>query len=89
MAACCDLYVCVYHHAHTFLSFSRILDFQPKIQGPATIDYSWWHGLIDEPTRNALHHEWENCMLDGKKGTGLEPPPFHLFNVQDDCGIMW
>ena len=23
------------------------------VQGPATIDYSWWHGLIDAPTRDA------------------------------------
>jgi hypothetical protein len=21
--------------------------------------------------------------------TSQEPPPFHAFNVQDDCGIMW
>ena len=28
-------------------------------------------------------------MYHEKKGTGLEPPPFHPFNVQDDCGIMW
>lgn len=61
----------------------------PYIQGPATIDYSWWHGLIDEPTRNALHVEWKNCMdQKGEKGE-IESPPFHPFNVQDDCGMMW
>lgn len=29
------------------------------IQGPAVIDYSWWHGLIDKPTRDALHVAFE------------------------------
>lgn len=59
------------------------------VQGPATIDYSWWHGLIDEPTRNSLHVEWNNCMDKRGKAGDTEPPPFHPFNVQDDCGIMW
>jgi len=62
-----------------------------KIQGPATIDYSWWHGLIDKPTRDSLHIEFANCMKRFESGdtTSEEPPPFHPFNVQDDCGIMW
>lgn len=55
-----------------------------RVQGPATIDYSWWHGLIDQPTRDALHIEWKNCM-EGNPGGA----PFHPFNIQDDCGIMW
>lgn len=59
---------------------------QAEIQGPAVIDYSWWHGLIDKPTRDALHTEWSNCF---EKKTMRQPPPFHPFNVQDDCGIMW
>mmetsp|Transcript_13826 Transcript_13826/g.22234 ORF Transcript_13826/g.22234 Transcript_13826/m.22234 type:complete len:571 (+) Transcript_13826:106-1818(+) len=59
------------------------------IQGPAVIDYSWWHGLIDEPTRNALHNVFQACM-DQWRGRGKElPAPFHSFNVQDDCGMMW
>jgi Serine carboxypeptidase len=57
----------------------------PTIQGPATIDYSWWHGLIDQPTRDSLHNEWENCYHGHNPGGG----PFHSLNVQDDCGIMW
>jgi carboxypeptidase C (cathepsin A) len=57
----------------------------PSVQGPATIDYSWWHGLIDEPTRNALHNEWYNCYELAQPGPG----PFHSLSVQDDCGIMW
>jgi hypothetical protein len=61
----------------------------PYIQGPATIDYSWWHGLIDQPTRDALHQEWKNCLERKGKSNDVEPPPFHPFNVQDDCGIMW
>lgn len=59
------------------------------VQGPAVIDYSWWHGLIDEPTRNALHNVFEACM-EQWNGRGPEmPAPFHAFNVQDDCGTMW
>jgi carboxypeptidase C (cathepsin A) len=57
----------------------------PSVQGPATIDYSWWHGLIDEPTRDALHHEWYNCYVKQQPGNA----PFHALSVQDDCGIMW
>mmetsp|Transcript_14997 Transcript_14997/g.36884 ORF Transcript_14997/g.36884 Transcript_14997/m.36884 type:complete len:583 (+) Transcript_14997:269-2017(+) len=60
------------------------------VQGPATIDYSWWHGLIDEPTRNSLHNVFHECvaMWRGEKSIDI-PGPFHPFNVQDDCGIMW
>jgi hypothetical protein len=62
-----------------------------KIQGPAVIDYSWWHGLIDQPTRDALHTAWENCMLiqHGESGNQTLGPPFHPFNIQDDCALMW
>ena len=60
-----------------------------KVQGPACIDYSWWHGLIDKPTRDALHVEFDNCMIRYGSDDDIEPPPFHPFNVQDDCGIMW
>jgi hypothetical protein len=59
------------------------------VQGPATIDYSWYHGLIDKPTRDSLHIEVKNCMENFGKPNDLEPHPFHPFNVQDDCGIMW
>jgi carboxypeptidase D len=60
---------------------------EAAIQGPAVIDYSWWHGLIDKPTRDALHTEWRNCYE--LKTTAVQPAPFHPFNVQDDCGTMW
>jgi hypothetical protein len=59
-----------------------------SIQGPSVIDYSWYHGLIDQPTRDALHNEWANCY-ESKNPSAAQPPPFHLFNVQDDCGMMW
>ena len=58
----------------------------PAIQGPATIDYSWWHGLIDKPTRDNLLAIWARCA-DGH-GSEMEAP-FHPFTVQDDCGMMW
>jgi Serine carboxypeptidase len=64
---------------------------EAKTQGPAVIDYSWWHGLIDQPTRDALHVAWDNCMLikHGDSGNQTLPPPFHPFNIQDDCALMW
>jgi hypothetical protein len=58
----------------------------PAIQGPATIDYSWWHGLIDKPTRDNLLDIWDRCASG--RGSEMEAP-FHPFNVQDDCGMMW
>jgi carboxypeptidase C (cathepsin A) len=59
------------------------------VQGPAVIDYSWWHGLIDEPTRNSLHNVFAACMDQWNGKDTQLPPPFHPYNVQDDCGIMW
>jgi hypothetical protein len=61
----------------------------PAIQGPATIDYSWWHGLIDKPTRDALLDIWGRCASGDKSDSFSEGAPFHPFNVQDDCGMMW
>lgn len=58
----------------------------PAIQGPATIDYSWWHGLIDKPTRDNLLDIWDRCA--SRRGSEMKAP-FHPFNVQDDCGMMW
>ena len=60
-----------------------------EIQGPSVIDYSWYHGLIDKPTRDALHVEWDNCIARRGSSKDMEPPPFHNFNVVDDCGMMW
>lgn len=31
-------------------------------QDPAVIDFSYWHGLIDGPTRDYLHDQWESCV---------------------------
>jgi len=83
------------------------------IQGPATIDYAWWHGLIDAPTRHDLHLTWQDCLVNyydelvdtktskhdhghqhhskhsDKKDAAKLQMPFHPFNVQDDCGLMW
>jgi hypothetical protein len=57
-----------------------------RVQGPATIDYAYWHGMIDEDTRDNLHAEWARCQA---KGPAYRPdPPFHPFNVPDDCAMM-
>lgn len=69
---------------------------EAETQGPAVIDYSWWHGLIDKPTRDALHTAWENCQIlqsgeetmDHYENATLSFP-FHPFTIQDDCGLMW
>ena len=57
------------------------------VQGPAVIDYAWWHGMIDSSTKKALHHEWINCR---PKGTTIpkQHSPFHAFTIPDECGIM-
>ena len=31
-------------------------------QDPAVIDFSYWHGLIDGPTREFLHAKWDSCV---------------------------
>jgi hypothetical protein len=54
-----------------------------RVQGPAVIDYAYWHGMIDSATFRAMHAEWENCK-DGSP----QNPPFHDFTVPDECGIM-
>ena len=71
-----------------------------RVQGPATIDYAYWHGMIDEHTRQNLHAEWKHCIThsDGVTDDDVidsmeidddsEPKPFHKFNVPDDCGMM-
>jgi len=59
------------------------------VQGPAVIDYAWWHGMIDEYTRDAFHAEWERCY--GAFTNAFlqdEPWPFHTFTTPDECGIM-
>ena len=61
------------------------------VQGPAVIDYAWWHGMIDAYTRDAFHAEWEQCygaVVDGRSGSQEEPKPFHSFTTPDECGIM-
>lgn len=71
-----------------------------RVQGPATIDYAYWHGMLDEFTRDNLHAEWDHCISkfksegiasgDNKEDSDddEEPAPFHNFNVPDDCAMM-
>jgi len=55
-----------------------------RVQGPATIDYAYWHGMIDSTTRDALWARWGHCF---KAKEGNEPAPFHDFNTPDDCAM--
>lgn len=54
-----------------------------KTQGPAVIDFAWWHGLIDSTTKDSLHEVWKDCV-SGKKMS----PPFHDFTIPDECSVM-
>uniref|UniRef100_A0A7S2UUM9 Pheromone-processing carboxypeptidase KEX1 n=1 Tax=Attheya septentrionalis TaxID=420275 RepID=A0A7S2UUM9_9STRA len=55
-----------------------------SIQGPAMIDYAWWHGLINTSTKINLQNEWKNCETHHAQ----QPSPFHPFTTPDECGIM-
>lgn len=57
---------------------------EAKIQGPAVVEYAWWHGMIDATTVAAMMQEWENC----RDGSAPQPKPFHPFTTPDECGIM-
>jgi carboxypeptidase C (cathepsin A) len=65
-----------------------------RVQGPAVIDYAYWHGMLDQSTRENLHAEHEHCMknYDSTSRSSAsdegEPEPFHKFNVPDECGVM-
>jgi hypothetical protein len=67
------------------------------VQGPAVIDYAWWHGMIDSTTKRNLHQEWDNCKVTaadtddsphGRRHRDDQPYPFHRFTVPDECGIL-
>lgn len=55
-----------------------------SVQGPAVIDYAWWHGLIDFPTKQTLHQEFEQCF----KQRVVKDTRLHHFTTPDECGIM-
>jgi carboxypeptidase D len=55
-----------------------------RIQGPATIDYGYWHGMMDLQTRDALHAAWHACFYDNNHPI----KPFHSFTTVDDCAMM-
>jgi len=56
-----------------------------KVQGPAAIDYAWWHGMIDLQTYRGLHQKWDQCMAQEIPDSAHEP--FHPFTTPDECGI--
>ncbi|KAL7551699.1 hypothetical protein ACHAWF_014881 [Thalassiosira exigua] len=57
----------------------------PMIQGPTTIDFAWWHGMIDLQTYRGLHEMWDECVA--RKITDSAEKPFHPFTMPDECGI--
>lgn len=58
----------------------------PLIQGPTTIDYAWWHGMIDLQTYRGLHAKWDQCVA--QQIIDSSESPFHPFTVPDECGIV-
>lgn len=59
-----------------------------NIQGPAVIDYAYWHGMIDSHTMKALHNEWHNCQHGYAILAKDQFDGFHEFTTPDECGIM-
>lgn len=55
-----------------------------RIQGSTVIDYAFWHGMIDMPTRTLLHQEWQKCVVRGTRMAS----PLHTYTTPDECGIM-
>ena len=55
-------------------------------QVPTSIDYAWWHHMIDLPTRRVLHRKWTECITGLITDSSTEP--FHSFAAPDECGIM-
>lgn len=60
-----------------------------SVQGPAVIDYAYWHGMIDSNTARSMHNEWSNCQM-GKavEWGGDQYNGFHEYTIPDECGIM-
>lgn len=66
-----------------------------NVQGPIRVDWAYYHGLIDMYTRDQLHQAWDDCMAafdanhdDTTTKTTTLDPPFHAFNLPDDCGML-
>ncbi|GKY92956.1 hypothetical protein MPSEU_000264400 [Mayamaea pseudoterrestris] len=56
-----------------------------RVQGPATIDFAYHHGMIDQTTRDNLHAIADHCLAHPHQRL---PAPFHAFTTPDDCAIM-
>jgi hypothetical protein len=56
------------------------------VQGGTTIDYAFWHGMIDLRTYRSLHEKWDQCVAGKIKDSSIEP--FHPYTTPDECGIV-
>lgn len=54
------------------------------VQGPAVIDYAWWHGMIDLETKNNLQAQLKLCHEEGI----VADKRLHKFNTPDECGTL-
>ena len=58
-------------------------------QDPAVIDFAYWHALIDGPTRDIFHEQWESCVAavrrkDGDIGGALPKEESSSKEEEDD-----
>jgi len=56
------------------------------IQWPSSIDFAWWHGMIDLQTYRSLHEKWNKCANDQILDSASKP--FHPFTTPNECGIQ-
>ena len=72
----CIQYVFLMPHSYHIL---------PVAQGPTTIDFAFWHGMIDLRTYRSLHEKWDECIA--RTITDTSEHPFHPFTTPDECGV--
>lgn len=55
-------------------------------QGGTTIDFAFWHGMIDLRTYRSLHKKWDQCVAGEINDNSVHP--FHPYTTPDECGIV-
>eukprot|EP00804_Cyclotella_cryptica_P027686 CCRYP_010298-RB/>CCRYP_010298-RB protein AED:0.04 eAED:0.04 QI:231/0.75/0.8/1/0.75/0.8/5/491/633 len=54
--------------------------------GGTTIDFAFWHGMIDLRTYRSLHQKWDQCVAGEINDNSVHP--FHPYTTPDECGIV-
>jgi carboxypeptidase C (cathepsin A) len=61
---------------------------EAETQGPAIVDYAWWHGMIESYTRSQLHELWIKCLATRDNSYQAWDEPLHPSAIPDECGLM-